>query len=95
MWINSGLAILPWVNLISNIGFSPDALHTKNESWLSNLPTEKIDYKNLIQPKIVLADVKNMKYTEKKVTQSFKQYIAIILKKIWLYKIIAKILWYN
>jgi len=95
MWINNGLAILPWVNLISNIGFAPDALHTKNESWLSNLPTKKIDYNNLIKPQFVLADIEKMEYTDKKVFQTFKQYVALLLKKLWVYNIVARILWYN
>ncbi len=92
---NNGLAILPWVNLISNIWFSPDALHTKNETWIANLPTKKIDYQNLTELKFILADLEKIKYTDKKVFQSFKQYIAILLKKFGLYKIVAKILWYN
>jgi len=32
IWINDGLAILPNINLILNIGFSKDALHTQGES---------------------------------------------------------------
>ena len=95
VWVNHWLAILPWVNLISNIWFSPSALHTKNESWISDLPTKKIDYENLIKPQFVLPDIEKIKYTEEKVFQSFKQYIAILLKKFGLYKMIAKILWYN
>lgn len=95
MRTNNWLAILPWVNLISNIWFSPDALHTKNETWVSNLPRETINYKNLVEPNFVLADCEKVRYTHKKVSQSFKQYIAILLKKIGLYKVIAKILWYN
>jgi glycosyltransferase involved in cell wall biosynthesis/tetratricopeptide (TPR) repeat protein len=43
MWANNGLAILPGVNLISNIGFSPDATHTVNsDSWQSELPVEEM-----------------------------------------------------
>lgn len=92
---NNWLAILPWVNLISNIWFAPDALHTKNETWVSNLATKEIKYQNLLQPDFISPDTKIFKYTEKKVIQSYKQYIAILLKKFWLYKIIARILWYN
>jgi hypothetical protein len=28
IWKNGGLCITPWENLISNIGFGPDATHT-------------------------------------------------------------------
>jgi len=39
-WAQSGLAIVPTVNLISNIGFGADATHTKSVSdGRANLPT--------------------------------------------------------
>lgn len=37
MWHNHSLAILPNVNMISNIGFGIDATHTTTESEVSNL----------------------------------------------------------
>ncbi len=44
-WINSGLSIRPNVNLISNIGFSPDATHTKDSDNLAaNLSTAPIEF---------------------------------------------------
>jgi len=36
MWFNGGLAVLPNVNMVSNIGFCEDATHTKIENELSN-----------------------------------------------------------
>lgn len=40
IWYNDSVSILPAQNLVSNIGFSPEALHTKNvESPLANLST--------------------------------------------------------
>jgi hypothetical protein len=61
---NSGLCINPNVNLVSNIGFSKDALHTKDEdSIFANLKTEKIN--ELVHPKFILlnkeADYKTSK----------------------------------
>ena len=42
-WLNSGLAILPEYNLIKNLGFGPEATHTKDPgSRLANLGTESI-----------------------------------------------------
>jgi hypothetical protein len=35
MWQNKGLAALPNVNLVENIGFDSDATHTKADSFLS------------------------------------------------------------
>ena len=42
VWQNSGLTILPNVNLISNIGFRYDGTHTLGESKLANLPVQDI-----------------------------------------------------
>jgi hypothetical protein len=45
MWLAQGLAVLPAVNLISNIGFGPDATHTKKaNSGIANQPTEPIEF---------------------------------------------------
>jgi hypothetical protein len=43
IWLNRGLAIIPNKNLVSNIGFGADALHTIEEiDGLSNVPTQPI-----------------------------------------------------
>lgn len=38
MWRNQGIAILPNRNLVSNLGFGPDATHTKSRSPLAEMP---------------------------------------------------------
>ena len=44
MWYNKGLAILPKVNLISNIGFVEGATHTMDkDSWLADLTAHEIE----------------------------------------------------
>lgn len=44
-WANRGLSILPAVNLVSNIGFAKDALHTADlNSPLANMPTGDISH---------------------------------------------------
>lgn len=54
-FINNGLCIIPSVNLVSNIGFNKEALHTKDEnSILSKVKTEEIT--EIIHPKFILAD---------------------------------------
>lgn len=40
-WLQSGLAVVPRVNLVSNLGFRADATHTTNESGLANLPAHE------------------------------------------------------
>ena len=49
----NGLAILPNVNLVSNIGTGDDATHTKEPLRFSNLPAKKMIFP-LIHPKIII-----------------------------------------
>jgi hypothetical protein len=45
-WSQGGLSIVPRVNLVSNLGFRPDATHTNTpyeRDWLSNVPRGSID----------------------------------------------------
>jgi hypothetical protein len=42
MLVNGRLSIIPNVNLISNIGFGPEATHTISDGATANLPTEPI-----------------------------------------------------
>src|SRR5438552_18348213 len=41
-WVNGGLTAVPRVNLVSNIGFRPDAAHTNGEyrTVFSNMDTD-------------------------------------------------------
>jgi hypothetical protein len=48
-----GLAILPNVNLISNIGFDGTGTHTGKSTHYSNLPIQKIAFP-LVHPKIIM-----------------------------------------
>ena len=42
--IHKGLAITPNANLVSNIGYGPDATHTRGTSILANLPTSTLQF---------------------------------------------------
>ena len=54
-FINNGLCIMPNVNLVSNIGFNKEALHTKDEnSILTKMKMEEIT--EIVHPEFVLAD---------------------------------------
>jgi hypothetical protein len=75
-WYNNGLSIAPTVNLISNIGFSESATHTKTPNKLvSGLSTSKINITRhpinrsinkyadkYIKEKIYLGKVSSLKY---------------------------------
>jgi len=52
--LNSGLCIVPQLNLVRNIGFGPQAAHATYDTPLSDLPLLSI--KELIHPSIVTAD---------------------------------------
>jgi len=55
-WINSGLTILPTVNLISNIGFDKRGTHTRDDgSRFANMRTGSIQLP-LIEPPFVIRD---------------------------------------
>lgn len=64
-WIQSGMTILPNVNLISNIGFGIDATHTVNISdELANLPVEAISLP-LQHPEFITRNTNADKYFER------------------------------
>lgn len=64
MWRNKGLAILPNVNLISNIGFNGMATHTVGDSHLANIPVGEM-------PKIIHADKVVQDYNADKMSFEF------------------------
>lgn len=57
-WLQSGLSIVPQVNLISNIGFGADSAHTKDSyDWRANMPLEVMPFP-LKHPDFVVRDGK-------------------------------------
>jgi hypothetical protein len=38
LWLNNALAVTPYTNLVSNVGFGEDATHTAEYTWKFNLP---------------------------------------------------------
>ncbi len=66
IWCNSGLSILPNKNLISNIGFGPDAVHTKDlESQHSKIARSGLNLP-LVNPKFHICDLSADKFTTAK-----------------------------
>lgn len=92
---NHWLSIFPLINLVGNIWFSANALHTKNDLGLWNQKTYSFDLNNIKHPSFMLIDDKFRKFEESKHQFAFKQYFAMILKKLWLYEIVSKILSYK
>lgn len=56
LWENSGLAINPKNNLVSNIGFDNRAIHTRGNSEFANMPAETLPL-NLKHPEFVKVDL--------------------------------------
>ena len=56
VWAHRGLAVVPWRNLVSNIGFGEEATHTKEVSACAAMPTVEID--EIIHPRRIRQDVK-------------------------------------
>ncbi len=44
IWQSGGLAVLPEVNLVTNIGFGPDATHCKKPDPCANTPALEMDF---------------------------------------------------
>jgi cephalosporin hydroxylase len=63
-WSHNGLSILPNVTLVSNIGFGPDATHTKGGSQFANLPTKAMNFP-LRHPPFMIRDTQADDLTEK------------------------------
>jgi hypothetical protein len=54
-WMNSGMCILPAVNLVSNIGFHRDATHTTEAGLLANQSVEEMIFP-LVHPPYMIRD---------------------------------------
>lgn len=64
-WLQSGLTVLPNVNLVSNIGFGTEGTHTtKTKNIFANLPVEEIDFP-LQHPPFVIRDAQADRFTQK------------------------------
>jgi hypothetical protein len=61
MWSQNGLSALPQVNLVTNIGYGPEATHTREQNIASNVPLSSIG--PLQHPPHVIADRAADSYT--------------------------------
>ena len=64
-WIQNGLTILPNINLVSNIGFGPDAVNTKVKNKSAEIEIETMKYP-ISHPDYILRDSVADFITEKK-----------------------------
>ncbi len=69
-WVQGGLTILPAVNLVSNIGFSERATHTRSSSSpVANMPAVDLGFP-LAHPPFVIRDDHADRFTEKTIFRS-------------------------
>jgi hypothetical protein len=61
-WVEGSIAALPNQNLVSNIGFSADATHTRGDSDEAGLPTEPLDFP-LVHPEHMTVDTEADAFT--------------------------------
>lgn len=64
-WAQSGLTVLPGVNLISNIGFNAQGLHTRNRySKFANMVVQELEFP-LQHPPFIVRDNEADSYTQR------------------------------
>ncbi len=63
-WMQNGLAIIPSVNLVSNIGFGPESTHTKGKSKFANMAVADMDFP-LRHPPFIIRDTKADDFVQK------------------------------
>ncbi len=61
-WMNSGMTVLPQVNLVTNIGFGADATHTRKRSRCASLPIESLV--SVEHPKWIVRDGQADQFTD-------------------------------
>lgn len=64
-WVEGRLAVLPAVNLITNIGFDPSATHTMGDSELANLPSHALRFP-LTHPVGVIRNMRADAFSERR-----------------------------
>lgn len=80
--LNGRIAVMPNINLISNIGFGVDATHTTGQSEFSNLPIIQIKFP-LKHPEAIFASVTlDNRFNNRAIQKSLTQRIKSKLKKI-------------
>lgn len=62
-WAQSGLTILPRVNLVSNIGFGADATHTARSHPAAGMPMRRMEFP-LRHPLFVMRDAEADRFTQ-------------------------------
>jgi hypothetical protein len=79
--LNRRVAVVPNVNLISNIGFGVDATHTKEESYLASMVMEEIKFPLNHPQKVIEDNLMNKKNNILSRSQILKKRLINLVKK--------------
>jgi len=83
-WIQNALTIIPDVNLISNIGFDSEAVHTQDKDKFAEMDTEAISFP-ILHPDYIIRDSKADFFVENKMffgTSSMLRVIKRVIKRV-------------
>lgn len=88
-WISGRVVVLPSVNLISNIGFGPNATHTTDDAEVANMATEPLKFP-LTHPRFIIRNTRFDQFTFESnfvipLRERIRRRIARILRRLWKY----------
>jgi len=79
-WIQNALTILPNVNLVSNIGFGMEAVHTKVKDKFAEMDTEPMSFP-ILHPDYIIRDSKADFFVENKMFSGIKALMLRVIKR--------------
>ena len=80
-WLQSGLTVLPNVNLVSNIGFRGDGTHTLVDGPRANMKVYELSFP-LKHPSCIIRDKKADEYTEKTIFSGSSYFFLKVVRKL-------------
>lgn len=80
-WLHGMLSVVPETNLVSNIGFGPEATHTKTVGPHAAMSTSDIDFP-LVHPHLIVRDARADDYTDRKIfSRSTSRQLSRLVKQ--------------
>lgn len=76
---NNGVCINPIINMVSNIGFGSNATHTKESTWVANLPTQEMVFP-LVHPTEIIVNHQADAFTFRNVLNIDKKLLHRIVR---------------
>ncbi len=81
-WVQDGLSVLPYKNLVKNIGFGEDSTHTKGDGkWIGKIPLETMPLP-LVHPREIEPNKIADRWTDLNVFNTKKRLLKKVVSKI-------------